>query len=213
MQQDHTGCVQLFRNGCAELVGTDLLLTVDGDRSGIIEPSMCEFPMVRLDVPTIAQALASMGIPAPAYVFVSLTGISRRLVRVRQSGRYSANRALPAFIDDIVPPPVYVEDFGADLLPVLRPAFNVVWNAVGIVKSQTDFEEDSVPPGPSLPARPASVRPTTGPAGGVWPASAGQRGTIARRRLVAFLLHATSPQNAAMNAIDHPRTIPGRPRQ
>jgi hypothetical protein len=50
---------------------------------------------------------------------------------------------LPDFIDDILPPPVYVEDFGADLLLVLRPALDVVWNAVGIVKSQTDLEEDS----------------------------------------------------------------------
>jgi hypothetical protein len=86
LQQDHTGYVQLFRNGCVELVGTDFLFTVDGDRSGIIEPSMYEFPLVRLDVPTIAQTLASMGIPAPAYVFVSLTEIHRRLVDIRQSG-------------------------------------------------------------------------------------------------------------------------------
>lgn len=140
-QRDYAGYVQLFRNGSVELIGTDFMLTVDDERTGIIEPSMYEFPLVRLDFPAIAQTLASLGVPAPAYVFVSLTGIHRRLVHVRQEGGYSVNRALPIYVDQILPPPAYIEDFGADPLAALRPALDVIWNAVGIVTSQTDFDE------------------------------------------------------------------------
>jgi hypothetical protein len=41
---------------------------------------------------------------------------------------------------------------------------------------------------PFPPGRPVPPLPATGVAGGLWPAGAGQRGMVTRRRLVAFLV-------------------------
>ena len=87
--------------------------------------------------------MTALGIPAPAYVFVSLLGVQNLPVAVtRPQTRLTGYPALPAHLLKISSATVYVEDFGADPATVLAPLLDVLWNAVGIEHTQTNLAED-----------------------------------------------------------------------
>jgi hypothetical protein len=63
-------------------------------------------------------------------------GNPHRVERPRNRTEYLG---LPIHLTQITAPPIYLEDFEVDQLTVLRPAFDVLWNAVSVAHSQTDF--------------------------------------------------------------------------
>ncbi|MFL9998657.1 ATP-binding protein [Paraburkholderia sediminicola] len=131
---------QLFRDGSIELVG--LLSTGDVEQppAPTIYPAQHELPLVQHGIPMIAQALATLGVPAPVYLFVSLHRRGATYVTVcRPRTRHAENRPLPPHLTDLLSPPVYVEDLGVPAAQLMAPALDPLWNAVGIDHTQTNF--------------------------------------------------------------------------
>ena len=138
-QRQHFAFAQLFRDGCIELAGA---LTADqrGDPNPIIEPAVYERALVHHDLPAAIDALARLGIPAPAYL--SLSVINAHDVRVGIGARMFPGDipTVPAHLNTLVSPLVYVDDFGVSPVDLARSVIDVVWNAVGIDHSRTNFE-------------------------------------------------------------------------
>lgn len=61
-------------------------------------------------------------------------------VAVRRSHGLTGYPQLPSHLLQIVASPVYIEDLNADPVALLTPAFDVLWNAVGVAHTQTDFD-------------------------------------------------------------------------
>ncbi|CAE6887681.1 helix-turn-helix domain-containing protein [Paraburkholderia domus] len=141
-REDRRGdCAQLYRNGAVELVYADLLRhsPLYEKQGKVLFPEVYELPLVRRGLPAIVQTLAALDVAPPAYVMLSwLVGFDTRIV-VEKSPTRADFPALPNHLDRISAPSIYLEDFGADPLTALRPAFDVLWNAVGVAHTQTDF--------------------------------------------------------------------------
>jgi hypothetical protein len=134
--------VQLYRNGAVELAYADLLFRspLDSTNGESMRPDLYEIPLVRQGVPAIFATLAALEVAPPAYLMLSwLVGPGIRIAVERPHNRADFI-ALPAHLCRISAPPIYLEDFGADPLTVLRPAFDVLWNAVGVAHTKTDFD-------------------------------------------------------------------------
>ncbi|KVZ44404.1 helix-turn-helix domain-containing protein [Burkholderia ubonensis] len=140
LTRDHLAYGQIFRDGCVEIVGTYMTFDLPGGPTGIIYPPLYEHPMMRHAAPAVGATLEALDVPAPAYLGLSLLGVAGHPVQVLQSSRYEVQRALPEYVREIVAPPVYLERWDDDWLAALRPAFDMVWNAVGIESTQTDFD-------------------------------------------------------------------------
>lgn len=132
---------QLYRNGVVEVVYADLLIRSPLDDTGGMSlfPELYEIPLVRCGLRAMAEALATLGVVPPAYLMLSwLMGPSTRIA-VERPYNQADFIALPAHLSEIIAPPVYIEDFSVDPLTVLRPVFDVIWNAVGVAHTKTDF--------------------------------------------------------------------------
>jgi hypothetical protein len=138
--QPHRAYGQIFRDGSLELVGTRLTFGPEDEIAVCVCPPDYEHPMIRYDVAAIVAALAALEIPAPAYACFSLLGVAGCPILVLQSREYQVKRPLPGHVGEIVAPPVYIERWDDNWLAALRPAFDMVWNAVGVDSTQTDFD-------------------------------------------------------------------------
>lgn len=137
-QGQHYAFAQIFRDGCIELVGTALTLERGEPAKPTIFPQQYELSLVQHDLPVSLQALETLGIPAPAYLCVSLLNIHRRQIEI--STRHGPGyQTLPAHLVDIVSAPVYLDAFDVELATMVGPALDPLWNAVGIDHSQTNL--------------------------------------------------------------------------
>ncbi|MGF6971529.1 hypothetical protein OKW43_008624 [Paraburkholderia sp. WC7.3g] len=134
--------VQLYRNGVVELVYSELLgrSPLDDQKGGrSVFPEEYEIPLVRRGMVAVARVFDSLDVNPPAYLMLSwLAGSEARVIVARSQYRADFPR-LPDSAGRISAPPVYLEDFHGDPLAVLRPAFDVLWNAVGVAHTLTDF--------------------------------------------------------------------------
>jgi hypothetical protein len=118
--------VQLYRNGAVELAYANLLFRspLDNTNGESLLPELYEIPLVQQGVPAIFETLAALEVAPPAYLMLSwLVGPGIRIAVERPHNRADFI-ALPAHLCRISAPPIYLEDFGADPLTVLRPAFD-----------------------------------------------------------------------------------------
>jgi len=141
-QRQHFAYAQLFRDGCIELVGAPATEQMGQPALATIYPREYELRLVQRGFPAIAETLAALEIPAPAYLFVSLLRVHNHRVFIRRPNGLSGFPQLPFHISELVASPVYIEDLGTDPATLLAPALDVLWNAVGVDQSQTDFTED-----------------------------------------------------------------------
>jgi hypothetical protein len=140
VQGQYAGYAQLFRDGCIELVGALSTYMTGEPPAAVIYPNQHELPLVQHGLPMISQALATLEVPVPAYLFVSLLHIrSLRVVFQRPGSQYAEYPQIPAHLSEILSTPVYIEDFGAVAANIARPALDSLWNAVGVDHTQTNF--------------------------------------------------------------------------
>ncbi|HVW53894.1 MAG TPA: ATP-binding protein [Trinickia sp.] len=133
---------QLFRDGRIELGG--ILTTGDiGDPPmPTLHPAQFEAPLARQGLPAIARALATLGVPAPVYLMITLHRWGAATLTVCQPGtRYVEHRPLPAHLTFIQSPLVYIEDFDRPIAELIGAVLDPLWNAVGIDHTQTNFGE------------------------------------------------------------------------
>jgi hypothetical protein len=137
------GYAQLFRDGSVELAGclTTHLLPNEGDRISALYPSQYELPLVQEALPAVFETFATLDLPPPAYVFVSLLHLPNALrIGFQPPLEFARFPPLPVHLTQILSAPVYVEDFGQDPLEMIRPALDPVWNAVGEEHTWTQFQ-------------------------------------------------------------------------
>ncbi|CAB3773925.1 transcriptional regulator [Burkholderia paludis] len=127
---------QVFRDGCIELVGSLLTLNEGQPARSTIFPQQYELTLVQHDLPVSLQALETLGIPAPAYLCLSLLNVREHQVRVT-TGVGPMYRMFPAHLSDVVSAPVYLDTFEGAPAIMVGPAIDTVWNAVGVDHSET----------------------------------------------------------------------------
>ena len=122
------GYTQLFRNGIIEAVIVEELWN---DKKIIASQSYEENIISALR--SYFPALDELGIAPPAYLFLSLLGVRDWTLGVN-AGRFwnVENRAER---DNILLPEIAVEQWTNDPAIVMRPAFDMIWNAFGFARS------------------------------------------------------------------------------
>jgi hypothetical protein len=139
-----TAYAQLYRNGCVEFVDGALLRPGWAQRYDeelwVVYPEVYEVPLVRHGFRAIAETLTALEVPAPAYLMLSWVFPQGTQIGYAVNPHRAAYPTLPAHLMSLNAPPVYLEDFDVDPLTVLRPAFDVLWNAIGIAHTLTDFD-------------------------------------------------------------------------
>ncbi|WP_166911037.1 MULTISPECIES: ATP-binding protein [unclassified Burkholderia] len=137
----YLGYGQVYRDGCIELVDASSLQVAHGDfdvERYAMYPDRYEVPLVRSGLRAMIDALTELEISGPAYLMTSWVVDAGTCVAVTLNDRLRFLQ-LPRHLTEIVNPPIYLENFDVDAATTLRPAFDVLWNAVGIPHTQTSF--------------------------------------------------------------------------
>ena len=101
-------------------------------------PELYEVPLIRSGFRAMIDALTELELSGPAYLMISWVVVGGTCVAASLNGRLRF-LSLPRHLTEIVTPPIYLENFDVDPATTLRPAFDVMWNAVGIRHTQTTF--------------------------------------------------------------------------
>lgn len=117
------GYVQLFRNGCIEVVDTALLQPHFG-QDHIIPTQDFERELMRA-LPDFLSVHQALGVEPPVFIMLTLLGVSG----------YKLTGGIPIDRDALIIPEVMIESFGGKPAEILQPLFNVVWNAAGFARS------------------------------------------------------------------------------
>ncbi|WP_081079354.1 helix-turn-helix domain-containing protein [Burkholderia cepacia] len=140
-----TAYAQLYRDGSVELVDGALLRRVAAQQQGetlhAVYPDLYELPLVRSGFRAIGDTLAALDVPGPAYLMLSWL-FGRGTVIGYPAGRWQGDRfvPLPGHLTRLTAPPIFIEDFTGAPREILLPAFDVLWNAIGVPHTQTDFD-------------------------------------------------------------------------
>lgn len=124
--------LQIFRNGSIEAVDARLLGSTLRSR-----PDPPFIPSVVFEE-EIIKALRSylyvqndlLGVSPPVFIMLALLGVKGYEMAVKRSRFWSVD-SHPIDRDSLILPEVIVETFDCDAAEVLRPIFDVVWNAAG----------------------------------------------------------------------------------
>lgn len=123
------GYAQLFRNGIVEAA------TVYAEYEGKkYLPSEAYEHEILEGLNSYLPALRVLGVETPAYVFFSLLGIKGYRMGV-SSTRFMGADAFVADRDLLDFPEVAISDWETDPGSVMRPMFDIVWNAFGLARS------------------------------------------------------------------------------
>ncbi len=119
--------VQFFRNGAIEGLGE--LRSDDNVTSRFI---MADF--TSLVVSRVRQYLGVMKayeLGLPVYVFLSLCNAANVVYRYADPSGLGWHESGPLKREIISAPEIYIDDFDADAIDAMQPAFNTIWNAYG----------------------------------------------------------------------------------
>ena len=120
-----SGYTQLYRNGIIESV--EAKIEGRGDK-GI--PSIAYEQEVISALPRFTNALRALDIPLPYYAYLSFAGIKD--FKLVASRRHSAT----LFRDEILDTPeIEINDYNFEATNILKPIFDIVWNAFGYPSS------------------------------------------------------------------------------
>ncbi len=79
------------------------------------------------------------GVQPPAYVFVSVLGLKG--FRLQTGNGVGLNKRIPLDRNDLILSEVVVDDFSAKPQVVMKPIFDLVWNAFGYERSY-NYDKD-----------------------------------------------------------------------
>lgn len=116
--------LQIFRNGCIEAI-ENLLLAPHNNQLDI--PSIAFEREILDTIPRLLSLEYKLGVDPPLAVLLTLVEVFGYRMSVR--GSQPIDRA------SLIIPEVIVEDFNCDVERLLRPCFDIVWNATGLPTS------------------------------------------------------------------------------
>jgi hypothetical protein len=119
---------QLFRTGAVEAVAT---LLDDGK-----VPFLTQQDETKLKdwLDGFLPMLGALGIEPPIYVFLSLVGVRGCRFHWRDP-RLGSEEVGPLHEDMLVMPEMVIEHYGGETATLLRPLFDMAWNAFGLPRS------------------------------------------------------------------------------
>jgi hypothetical protein len=124
---------QLYRNGTIEAVEG----TVLGGARKAIPSFFCEDAVLKY-LPVCFRVLKNIGCNPPAMVALTLVGVRGTVMGV---GTYASERGYPIDVDTLILPEAVVEDFSMQPGKILKPMFDLVWNACGHRRS-LNFDDE-----------------------------------------------------------------------
>lgn len=126
---DRRAYTQFFRNGALESVG-ELPLTPEG------QPYFVGSEFTSLVISTVRQYLGvlnSYDAGLPIHVFLSLCNATQTVYRYSQQGLgWSVSHSIGKEVVSL--PEAHIQSYDAEVSAVLRPIFNVLWNAIGFAQ-------------------------------------------------------------------------------
>jgi hypothetical protein len=128
---------QIFRNGCLEAVHENLLDRGCGRYQNKIPVRSLEDSILRY-LPFCTRVLDDMGCKPPISVMMSLIGAKDMYLEVNQ---YIYPDGYPISHDPLVIPEAVIQDFTVSAGKILKPVFDIVWNACGFSKTPYLDEE------------------------------------------------------------------------
>lgn len=123
--------LQVFRNGIIEAVNAEVLNAYDG--SATLPASAFEEEEMGM-LPRWLALQRHMGVQPPLLVMLSLIGVNGLAIETRTSA-ISTRGPDPIDREVLMLPDVLLDAFECDAAQVLRPAFDVLWNAAGYAGS------------------------------------------------------------------------------
>ncbi|MDE0118558.1 MAG: Fic family protein [Bdellovibrionales bacterium] len=130
--------IQVFRNAVIEAVDTYSVATASADGS-FLTPQNYEISIVQA-LSLYISSLVKRNIHGPCFVFLSLLGVKKYEI-YNQFG-FLRNRTTPIDRDNLLLPEIYIEEISNFSAPdVMKPAFDMVWNAGGYIGSRNYNKE------------------------------------------------------------------------
>jgi hypothetical protein len=127
---------QIYRNGVLEAVQGRILAQVYEGRPTI--PSIAYERTIFEYMPRCFQLLGSVGVSMPIIVALTLTGVKGLYMGVQNMWGESG---YPINSDTLVLPETIVETPATTTSQVLKPIFDLIWNACGF-RGSTNFDEN-----------------------------------------------------------------------
>jgi len=133
---------QIFRNGCIEAADA-FLLSAPNNQRGLsgerLIPSISFEKKIAAALGAYLKFIQRLGIQSPVYLTLSLLQVAGYYMSVR----YDFNGLDGSYIDrsEVLLPEIAMEDLSEDPYIVLRPLFDMVWNAAGWPRSM-NYNED-----------------------------------------------------------------------
>jgi hypothetical protein len=122
---------QAFRSGVVE--GVEALPTDEKTGKPYLAGGNIEM-LITSTAQNYLNYLASLGLPPPAFVFLSFCGIRGAHLRHRGDGMGPYYSAGPLREETILMPEVMIADLTQDVSGTLRPILNILWNAFGLMR-------------------------------------------------------------------------------
>jgi len=127
---------QLFSNGIIEAV-TDEIKNHDREGREFLDASGHEQILLE-KVPLYLDCLRGLGVDAPIWCLATFTGVKGALIGNPQS---CPGYSHPVDRDTLHLPEAILEDMAGDVRGILRPLFEVLWNAGGLVRPRGQDEQ------------------------------------------------------------------------
>jgi hypothetical protein len=128
--------VQLYRNGIIEAV-EGLFLSADKEKKYI--PSVAYEKELLESLPMYLNILRELNINPPILIFLTITGIKGFKMAVKPS-MFWDDDSYPIERDILILPESLIETYDTDPKEILRPMFDLIWNACGFERS-FNFDE------------------------------------------------------------------------
>ncbi len=123
---------QFYRTGIVEVVLAEVVQpSQHGGKvllAGYYERHLATGPTT---VARFLQAMRTIGVQPPVWVFLTLTGVKD--ARIPTDEHYGNHSVIDR--DILLLPEFVINDLAVDPMPLLRPVFDLVWNASGYVRS------------------------------------------------------------------------------
>ncbi len=123
---------QFFRNGAIEGVGE--LRNEDGVNSRFIGGAFTE--LIVAHVTQYLQVLKFYEMGLPVYMFLSFCNGAKIVYRYASPEGFGWHETKPLGREIAAFPEIYLDSFDVDVSAVMRPVFNVVWNAFGLLQCE-----------------------------------------------------------------------------
>lgn len=132
---------QLFRNGIYEVYTSDLFekftLILRNNQEQLRLSGSSFIPLVLRKIKDGLTVLNKFQVEPPFIIAISMLGVKGGVIFSSQTRGWSR----PFLIDEVYLPPILIPTFEADIYKLLKPTFDIIWQAVAESQSPSDISE------------------------------------------------------------------------